>query len=279
MRRRTSILHKVGIALILLWTLIPIYWAINSSFQTEAEEGSRPAHYLPLPVFTLNNYGQLLRGGDAFSHEILQTMLNSVIESGFATIGIVLVATLSGYAFARLSFRGRPLLFYTVLATMAIPVYALIIPVYRLFADIGLVNTYAGIVLVYISGLMPLGTWVMHHYFNSLPANIEEAGCVDGANRLQVLWHLMLPLSRPGIISTAIMSFLFSWAAFFFPLVLSTGLSTEPLSVAIPALQTRYTVPYTLLEAAGVLAIAIPAVVVLALNRYIVSGLLAGNAK
>jgi len=123
----------VGIALILLWTLIPIYWAINSSFRPRPR-GSRPAHYFRCLYLTLNNYGQLLRGGDAFSHEILQTMLNSVIESGFRThrnspgsnaLGLRLRAAVLSW--------GGLCLFYTVLATMAIPVYALIIPVYRLF--------------------------------------------------------------------------------------------------------------------------------------------------
>lgn len=112
-----------------------------------------------------------------------------------------------------------------------------------------------------------------------LPVSIDEAGLVDGASRLQVLRHVVLPLARPGIISAAIITFLFAWAQFLFPLVLSSDLSTEPLTVVITSLQGRHVVPYTLLDAAGVLAIAIPAVVALTHNRYIVSGLLAGSVR
>jgi multiple sugar transport system permease protein len=114
---------------------------------------------------------------------------------------------------------------------------------------------------------------------SSLPVALEEAGVVDGANRMQVLWHVVLPLARPGIISTALITFLFAWAQFLFPLVLSSDLSTEPLTVAIAALQGRHTVPYTLLSAAGVIAMAIPAALALIMNRYIVSGLLTGSVK
>jgi multiple sugar transport system permease protein len=114
---------------------------------------------------------------------------------------------------------------------------------------------------------------------SSLPIAIEEAGQVDGANRMQVLWHLVLPLARPGIISTAIITFLFAWGQFLFPLVLSSDLSTQPLTVVIQSLEGRHVVPYTLLSAAGVLAIAVPALIAVTLNRYIVSGLLTGSVK
>ena len=146
-------------------------------------------------------------------------------------------------------------------------------------SGLGLVNTYTAIVLVYVSGFLPLATWVMHNYFASLPLSIEEAGLIDGASRLQVLWHLLLPLARPGIISTALITFLFAWAQFLFPLVLSSDISTQPLTVVIAALQGRHVVPTTLLNAAGILAIAVPAVLALSLNRYIVSGMLAGSTK
>ena len=108
---------------------------------------------------------------------------------------------------------------------------------------------------------------------------IEEASQVDGASRMQVLWHVVLPLSLPGIISTAIITFLFAWAQFLFPLVLSSDLSTQPLTVVIASLQGRHVVPFTLLSAAGIIAIAVPAVIALTLNRYIVSGLLTGSVK
>ncbi|HWD75503.1 MAG TPA: carbohydrate ABC transporter permease, partial [Solirubrobacteraceae bacterium] len=141
------------------------------------------------------------------------------------------------------------------------------------------VNTYTGIVLVYVSGFLPLATWILYNYMSSLPIALEEAGQIDGASRMQVLWHVVLPLARPGIVSTAIITFLSAWAQFLFPLVLSSDLSTQPLTVVIAALEGRHTVPYSLMSAAGVVAVAVPAVIAVILNRYIVSGLLTGSVK
>jgi multiple sugar transport system permease protein len=276
--RRRVRLRWFGIAFILLWSLIPIYWTINTSLQTEAQAGTRPAHYFP-PTPTVKNYATLLGGSGGIPDQIRQSALNIVIECCAATIVTVVLSTLAAYAFARMRFRGRNLLFYAVLATMAFPAYTTLIPLYRIMSDFRLVNTYTGIVLVYVSGFLPLATWIMYNYMNSLPAAIEEAGLVDGASRMQILRHVLLPLTMPGIISTAIITFLFSWTQFLFPLVLSTDLSTEPLTVVVQALQGQHIVPTTLLSAAGVIAIAVPAVIGLTLNRYIVNGLLTGSVK
>jgi multiple sugar transport system permease protein len=277
-RRRFGAVRAAGVAFILLWSLVPIYWALKTSFQTEADARATPVNYLPTNP-TLQNYRTLLTGDGDIPGQIRRSALNIVVECGTATVVTVVLATLAGYAFARMQFRGRQILFYSVLATMAFPAYTTLIPLYRIMSYFGLVNTYTGIVLVYVSGFLPLATWVLHNYFASLPASIEEAGLVDGARRLQVLWYLLLPLARPGIISTALITFLFAWAQFLFPLVLSSDLSTQPLTVVIAALQGRHVVPSTLLNAAGVLAIAVPAFLALAFNRHIVNGLLAGSSK
>ncbi len=278
MNRHRRWARTVGIVLIVIWSIVPIYWAAKASVQTESDARARPAQYVPLHP-TLKNFTNLLTGNGDLATSIRRSMINIIVECAAATIVTVVLATLAAYAFARMRFRGRTVLFYAVLATMAFPAYTTLIPLYRIMSDFGLVNTYTGIVLVYVSGFLPLGTWVLHNYFASLPASIEEAGVIDGASRVQVLWYVLLPLARPGIISTALITFLFAWAQFLFPLVLSSDLSTQPLTVTIAALQGRHVVPTTLLSAAGILAIAIPAVIALAFNRYIVNGLLAGSTK
>lgn len=278
MAARKPRLRWAGIAFILCWSLIPLYWALNISFQTDAQVGTRPAHYVP-PTPTLRNFHALLAGAGDVPEQIRRSALNIFIECAAATLGTVLLATLAAYAFARMRFRGRNLILYGVLATMALPAYATLIPLYRIMSSFGLVNTYTGIVLVYISGFLPLATWIMHNYMMSLPVSIEEAALVDGASRMQVLYRVVLPLARPGIISTTIITFLFAWGQFLFPLVLSSDLSTQPLTVVITSLQGRHEVPYALLSAAGILAIMLPAAIAVTLNRYIVSGLLTGSVK
>jgi multiple sugar transport system permease protein len=276
--RRSGALRWVGVTFILLWSLVPIYWAMKTSVQTEADARATPVQYFPTSP-TLHNYKTLLSGQGDVADQIRRSAFNIVVECGLATIVTVVLATLAAYAFARMHFRGSKVAFYAVLATMAFPAYTTLIPLYRIMSTFGLVNTYTGIVLVYVSGFLPLATWILHNYFASLPLSIEEAGLVDGASRLQVLWHLLLPLARPGIISTALITFLFAWAQFLFPLVLSSDLSTQPLTVVIASLQGRHVVPSTLLSAAGVLTIAVPAILALSFNRYIVNGLLAGSTK
>jgi multiple sugar transport system permease protein len=276
--QRKSWGRRLGILFILLWSLVPLYWAINTSLQTDAQISSKPAHYVP-PTPTLHNYRSLLTGGGDIPDSIRRSTVNIFIECGAATVITVVLSTLAAYAFARMKFRGSKVLFYAVLGTMAFPAQTTLIPLYRIMSTFGLVNTYSGIVLVYVSGFLPLATWILHSYMSSLPISIEEAGQVDGAGRMQVLWHIVLPLARPGIISTAIITFLFAWAQFLFPLVLSSDLSTQPLTVVIAALQGRHLVPFGLLSSAGVFALAVPAVIAMALNRYIVSGLLSGSVK
>jgi multiple sugar transport system permease protein len=271
-------LRWAGVAFILAWSLIPLYWALNTSLQTDAQVGARPAHYLP-PHPTLQNFKALLVGDGDVPPQIRRAAVNILVECSAATVLTVIMATLAAYAFARMRFRGKNLLFYGVLATMALPAYATLIPLYRMMSAVGLVNTYAGIVLVYVSGFLPLATWILHNYMVALPLEIEEAAMMDGASRMQVLGRIVLPLALPGIISTTIITFLFAWGQFLFPLVLSSDLSTQPLTVVITALQGRHVVPYSLLSAGGILSIAVPAVLAMTLNRYIVNGLLAGSVK
>jgi multiple sugar transport system permease protein len=276
LKQRGRIARWAGSAAVLTWSLVPIYWALKTSLETEA--AARAQNYVPLHP-TLGNYATLLTRSGDLPGQFRRATLNIVIECGAATIVTVVLATLAAYAFARMRFRGRQALFYAVLATMAFPAYTTLIPLYKIMSDFYLVNTYTGIVLVYVSGFLPLATWVLHNYFASMPIGLEEAALIDGASRLQVLRRIVLPLARPGIISTALITFLFAWAQFLFPLVLSTDSSTQPLTVVIAALQGRHVVPSTLLNAAGVLAIAVPALLALGFNRYIVNGLLAGSNR
>jgi ABC-type glycerol-3-phosphate transport system permease component len=276
LRPRGHIARSVGLAVVLIWSLVPIYWSLKTSLETESNASAQ--NYVPLHP-TLGNYSTLLTRSGDLPGQIRRAALNMVIECGAATIVTVVLATLAAYAFARMKFRGRQTLFYAVLATMAFPAYTTLIPLYKIMSDFSLVNTYTGIVLVYVSGFLPLATWVLHNYFVNMPIGLEEAALIDGASRLRVLRHIVLPLAMPGIISVALITFLFAWAQFLFPLVLSTDSSTQPLTVVIAALQGRHVVPSTLLNAAGVLAIAVPAVLALAFNRYIVNGLLAGSSR
>jgi multiple sugar transport system permease protein len=277
MRHGSSWLRWIVIGVMLLWSLFPVYWAINTSFMTNGAAQSTPVHWAPVPG-TVSNYAQALSNGPV-AGQVLRSLANSTVEAVGTTIATLAVAVLGGYAFARLRFRFRRLLFYTVLATLALPGLATLIALYKLASYVHLDNTYLGIILVYTSGAVPLGLWIMHNAFNAIPVSLEEAAWIDGAGRFRTFRTIALPLARTGVAAAGIITFLFSWSQFTFPLVLSNGITTEPITVLLPALVATRQVAFTLENSVAVLAILIPAALVLLLNRWIVSGLLAGGVK
>ncbi|MGH3189342.1 MAG: carbohydrate ABC transporter permease [Streptosporangiaceae bacterium] len=271
----------VAIAIILLWSLFPIYWALNTSLSTLSGANSAPAHYFPSPLVGTSYRAVFGIGGagNGISGELGRSLLNSVIESGAAMIVTVVIAILAAYTFARLQFRFKRTIFVSVLATLLLPAYATLIPLYRIMASLSLVNTYLAVVLVYVSGFLPLAIWILYNYFNSIPRELEEAAFVDGASPMKALIRVVIPVARPGIAAAAIIAFLLGWAQFLFPLILTTNLSTQPVTVIVAALNQQRVVPFTLLMACGVIAAAVPGVLALVLNRYLIQGITAGSVK
>jgi multiple sugar transport system permease protein len=279
--------HRAVVGVICLWSLFPIYWALNTSLMNSGDAQAIPAHYLPIPI-TVANYQQLLGLKAASTNtntastlwpQFSQAFTNSMIECIAATLITVTIAVFSAYAFARMAFRFKTIVFYLVIGTMALPAYATLIPLYRILGNAGLVNTYTGIVLVYVSGFLPLAMWILYSYFAGVPRELEDAALVDGSSTLGVLFRIMIPVARPGITAAAIITFLSAWGQFLFPLVLASDATTQPLTVMITSLQSEHVVPYTLINATGILCIIVPAVMVAFLNRFIISGILAGSVK
>jgi multiple sugar transport system permease protein len=271
----------VTIAVILLWSLFPIYWALNTSLTTLGAADSAPAHYVPSPLVstTFRDIFGIHGAGNGVAGQLGHSLVNSAVESGLAMVLTVVIAVLAAYAFARMQFRFKRTIFVSVLATLLLPAYATLIPLYRIMASLSLVNTYLAVILVYTSGFLPLAIWILYNYFNTIPKELEEAAFVDGATPLRALVRVIIPVAMPGIAAAAIIAFLMGWAQFLFPLILTTDLSTQPVTVIVAALDEQRIVPFTLLMGCGVVAAAIPGVLALVLNRYIVQGMTAGSVK
>ena len=273
----------VGIAVLLLWSLGPIYWTLASSVTPSNDFSARPIHFFP-QNFTLNHFERLLGinvdriGGVQVWAQFRSALFNSIVASLAATVACVAIAAFGGYAFTRLSFPGRRVLFIAVVATLAIPGYAVLIPLYRLMIGMHLVDTFVGITLIYISAYLPLTLWLMRSVFESLPLSLEEAAQIDGAGRLYIFFRIVLPLVGPGLTAAAILTFLGAWGQYLVPLVFSP-VATKPLTVLVPEFATKNFIDYGLITAAGSIAIVVPALVVIFLNRYLVTGLLAGSAR
>lgn len=272
-----------GVAVLLLWSLGPIYWTLASSVTPSNDFSARPIHFFP-QNFTFDHFERLLGinveriGGVLVWAQFRAALFNSVVASLAATIVCVTIAAFGGYAFTRLQFPGRRALFFAVVATLAIPGYAVLIPLYRLMIGVHMVDTFFGITLIYVSAYLPLTLWLMRSVFEALPISLEEAAQIDGAGRLYIFFRIVLPLVGPGLTAAAILTFLGAWGQYLVPLVFSPTL-TKPLTVLIPEFATKNFIDYGLITAAGSIAIVIPALVVIFLNRYLVTGLLAGSVK
>ncbi|MBC2808355.1 carbohydrate ABC transporter permease (plasmid) [Rhizobium ruizarguesonis] len=272
-----------GVVVLLIWSLGPIYWTIASSVTPSDDFSTRPINFFP-QHFTLDHYSRLLGiniariGGVEVFKQFRAALLNSVVTSIAATLLCVAISSLGAYAFTRLQFPGRKVLFIAVVATLAIPAYAVLIPLYQIMIKLHLVDTYVGVSLIYVSAFLPLSLWLLRSVFEALPIALEEAAQLDGAGRLYIFFNIVLPLAGPGLTAAAILSFLGAWGQYLVPLIFSPQ-ATKPLTVLIPEFVTKNFIDYGLITASGSIAIVIPALVVIFLNRYLVSGLLAGSVK
>jgi multiple sugar transport system permease protein len=252
---------------------------LRASLLPGSELFSKTVSYLPLP-FTTEHYRQLF-ALDSYNaniwNEFRSAFLNSLISSIASTVLTTVIALLSGYAFARVDFKGKNTLFAILIATMAIPVYAVLIPLYRLIIVLGLVDTQTGITLIYTAAYAPLALWIMRNYFDSIPVELEEAAYVDGASRLRAML-LILPLAIPGVITVAMVIFLSCWSQFVLPLIFSP-VETKPLTVLITQYVSKSSINYGLMMASGMFAILPPVLIVIFLNKFLVGGLMTGAFK
>ncbi|MHC2570138.1 carbohydrate ABC transporter permease (plasmid) [Rhizobium leguminosarum bv. trifolii] len=284
---RSTIAYRMmiwaGVVVLLIWSLGPIYWTIASSVTPSDDFSTRPINFFP-QHFTLDHYSRLLGiniariGGVEVFKQFRAALLNSVVTSIAATLLCVAISSLGAYAFTRLQFPGRKVLFIAVVATLAIPAYAVLIPLYQIMIKLHLVDTYVGVSLIYVSAFLPLSLWLLRSVFEALPIALEEAAQLDGAGRLYIFFNIVLPLAGPGLTAAAILTFLGAWGQYLVPLIFSPQ-ATKPLTVLIPEFVTKNFIDYGLITASGSIAIVIPALVVIFLNRYLVSGLLAGSVK
>ena len=273
----------IGVAVLLVWSLGPIYWTVMSSFTPTADFAIRPINFFP-EHFTLDHYARLLGiniariGGVEVFKQFRAALFNSVVTSVAATALCVAISALGAYAFTRLQFPGRKTLFLAVVATLAIPAYGVLIPLYQIMIKLQLVDTYLGVSLIYVSAYLPLSLWLLRSVFEALPISLEEAAQLDGAGRLYIFFRIVLPLAGPGLTAAAILTFLGAWGQYLVPLIFSPQ-ATKPLTVLVPEFVTKNFIDYGLITASGSIALVIPALVVIFLNRYLVSGLLAGSVK
>ena len=254
-------------------TLFPFYWMLNTSL--------KPPHevFLSPPAFasenwTLAAYDTLLR-----VRPFGRYFLNSLIVSAGSTLLSVVLAALAAYGFTRFHIRGAGALIVFLLFTKMLPETLLIIPYFRLMSELGLLNTHLALILAYSSFALPFSVWMLIGFFRSIPREIDEAAIVDGASRLAAFFRVILPLARPGLVAVALFTFLISWNAYVWALVLTTDPGMFVLSVGIANMVGEYRVQWNELMAAAMIAAAPVMVLYALLERHLVSAITAGAVK
>jgi ABC-type glycerol-3-phosphate transport system permease component len=270
--RTKSPLISLAYVLLVFGFVFPVYWTVASSFAPEASLFEVPS-IVPTEL-TLNHYRALFD-----ERQFWLPMRNSLIVSAATTVLAVVAGTLAAYALTRLKFRGRRTLLAGVLAVSMLPQVSLVPPLYLALRATHLIDTYAGLVLPYLSFALPLSIWLLVGYFRQLPPEVEDAALVDGASRLQALRHIILPLAWPGVATAAILTFLYCWNEFIFALSFTLGPERQTAPVAIALFRGRYQVPWGQILAAAVVTTLPVVAVVVAFERRIVQGLTAGAMK
>jgi multiple sugar transport system permease protein len=266
---------------VFLMIYLPVIWLVISSISTRAELLSVPMHWIPQNP-TLRNYVDILTPGTATS-EVARTfkvtLRNSLVVASSVTIISLLVGSLASYALVRIKFPFRRGFLIGILGTRMIPEVSLVIPLYLVAAQFGLLNSPVILIATYLSFALPFAIWLMSAFFQTVPIELEDAARIDGCSRLRTLFQIIMPVAAPGLVSTALFVFLTAWDEFFFALIFTSTVAAKTVPVAIAEFTGRYVVDVSGMMTGGVLAAIPPVVLSLLFQRYIVSGLTAGAVK
>ena len=275
-----QILLYSAVLLIVFWTVAPYLWLIISSLSYRIDLLQTPLHWIPQRI-TFENYQELFiasGGANMNANLFLQALKNTSIVAFSATFICLVLGVFSAYALARLKFPGSNASVGLMMGVQMLPPIAIVIPVYVLLRGFNLLDTRFGLVLVYLSFILPLVVWLMRSYFASIPSELEDAARIDGCSRIGALFRIILPLSGPGLVSVAIFAFIAAWNEYLYAFILTTA-DAKTLPVLIGEFSTKLGLEYLRIAAAGVLASLPPVILALVFQRYIMHGLTSGAVK
>jgi multiple sugar transport system permease protein len=271
--RVRQVLLWIAVAAICVFCLMPFYWLINVSLKTGADLSQ--ADLLP-PNPSLDNYQSIFENDDFTS-----ALRNSTIITGITTILALVFGSFAAYALARLRFPFKFLILAIVLSISTFPPIAIAAPIFKLWTDIGIYNTYTGLIVPYLTFALPLAIYILASFFKEIPKELEEAALVDGATHFQAFRKVVLPLAAPGLVTAGLLTAFFVWNEFLLAVTLTSSPDafTVPVAVANFTGSTEFEVPLGTISAASVV-ITIPLVaLVIIFQKRIVAGMTAGAVK
>jgi len=277
----SKVLYLLLTLVALLVIYAPIAWLFLASISTRADLLATPPRWIPEHP-TLKNYLDILVPGTAVS-EVARTFKitlgNSLLVALTTTAISLVIGSLAAYALARLRLPFRNTVFFGVLSVRMIPEISLVIPLYIIAARLSILNKPIVLILTYLSFALPFTIWMLTTFFETVPEELEDAALIDGSTRLNTLFRVVIPVAAPGIISTALFTFLLAWDEFFFALIFTSTVAAKTVPVAIAEFTGRYAVDITAMMTGGILAALPPVLLALIFQRFIVSGLSAGAVK
>ncbi|MCR1841279.1 carbohydrate ABC transporter permease [Murimonas intestini] len=278
MNKRRKIIEKIfliylPLTVMMLFVLIPFVWALVTSFKTPEAITGTEISLLPHPA-VFDNYIKVWK-----TNKFSTYFINSLLVCTAALIVIVLCSVLNGYALARFNFKGKKLFMLLLIGTQLMPVIILIIPLFVIFKQIGLINTRWSLIVFYIAMQIPFNSILMKGFVSGIPVSIEEAAWVDGAGRVKTMLLVVFPSLLPGIVATGAFAFVSCWNEFMisFSFITSQDLFTIP--VALKYMIGEYTIDYGSLAAGSIIALIPPVCLFAYIQKYLISGLGAGAVK
>ena len=272
-RRIDAIVSYGMLILASAFALFPILWMLSTSFKSEAEALSLPIRWIPQRL-TLQAYGEM------WTMKPFATYFwNSILVSGVTALISTIVGALAGYGFSRFRFRGRTSLLAFFLATQMISGVLVIGPYFQILAALDLYNTLTGLVIAYVTICLPFAAWMSKGYFDSIPKELDEAGLVDGASRLQIFFRIICPIAVPGTVSTLLFAFLLAWQDLLWALCLISIDEKRTVTLGVAFLVGEFVVQWPMLTAASLIGSLPTILLYLFLQRYYVEGLARGAVK
>ena len=270
--------YLVGAIAIFISALIvaPVVLSLFASIKTKADASSVPPTYLP-GTFSLENYQNILD----YQAGLWAYVGNSVLVAAIAIVFVVVLAVPAGYGLARFNFRGKEVLFLLLLLPLMIPYQSLLIPIYMMFAKIGLANTHVGLAIIHTVLQIPFSVYLMRNSFEGVPKELEEAAVVDGGTSFQLFTQVSLPLVLPGVVTIALFAFITSWNEFLAALIVMNKETLFTVPIMLVSVRTGHlgAVDWGALQA-GIIVSIIPCIAIyVLLQKYYVSGLLSGAVK
>ncbi len=272
---RKAILYALLI-LLALTTITPFVWMLLTSLHPPLSPIPTAGRLIPAQ-WAWGNYARVL-----FFPElpVARFALNSIVVTAAVVLLQLIICSLAAYAFARMTFRGRDALFALFLLTMMIPATVMIVPLFLTTHKMGLLNTYAGLILPYPYLSTAFGTFLLRQYFVSLPRSLDEAARLDGASDLQVYWHIVLPSSKPALATLGAFGFIWTWTDFYWPMLATSSTEMRTLEVGLSIFKDAYGGTNWPLQMTAAVIVMVPALLVfLALQRHFVKGVVLSGIK